>query len=427
MLYLVMFVSETWRNIYFNLNSKMRAATVAPFIDKYHPKTDDIRSVSIRVTYQRVKKYYATNIRIAPSAFEKIITSKRRSEAENEIYNQILSFQNKAISVIQKLPIFTFSKFEEIYFENRNATENVFDAFDKFIDELKVDGREGNASSCECAKRSIQSFKADLKFADVTVDFLRKYEKWMLANQKSTTTVGIYLRALRTIYNKAKIDKSLYPFGSGPNKYQIPTGKNIKKALTLEEIGKIYNYKVAKGSKMVEFAKDYWMYSYLCNGMNVKDICLLKNKNINGDIIIFKRAKTQRSKVNSQPITVSLKPRAKEIIRKWGTKSVSPESYVFPHLNKDMDAARVRRVIQQVTKNINKYMKKIAKELSIDKEVTTYFARHSFATVLRNSGVSAEFIGDALGHSDIKTTKNYFAGFEDDIIHKTTDALTNFI
>jgi site-specific recombinase XerD len=71
-------------------------------------------------------------------------------------------------------------------------------------------------------------------------------------------------------------------------------------------------------------------------------------------------------------------------------------------------------------------MKRIAKNLEINKEVTTYFARHSFATVLRNSGASMEFISEALGHSDMKTTKSYLAGFEQETIHKTTDALTAF-
>ena len=91
-----------------------------------------------------------------------------------------------------------------------------------------------------------------------------------------------------------------------------------------------------------------------------------------------------------------------------------------------MTAERERQVIQQLTKTINKFMKRIAKNLEINKEVTTYFARHSFATVLRNSGASMEFISEALGHSDMKTTKSYLAGFEQETIHKTTDALTAF-
>lgn len=403
----------------------MSTATVSPFIDVYHPKTDDIRAVSIRVTYQRRKKYYATKLRLKPSDFKKVMTAKRRSEAENKTYNEILSYQNKAVKIIEDLPIFTFSKFEEMYFENREATDSVSFAFDKFINELKEENRIGTAVSYECAKGSIETFKNDLRFADVTPAFLKKYESWMLTNKKSRTTVGIYLRSLRTIFNRASIDKSLYPFGEGRQKYSIPTGKNIKKALTLEEISKIFQYE-APAKSMAEMAKDYWIFIYLCNGLNVKDLCLLKHKNIQGNVLIYERAKTKRSKNNGEKITVSLKPQAKAIISKWGQLSITPEAYVFPHLQKGMTAETERKTIQQVTKNINKYMKRIAKDLELNKGVTTYFARHSFATVLRNSGASTEFISEALGHSSMKTTQSYLAGFEQETIHKTTDALTAF-
>ena len=165
---------------------------------------------------------------------------------------------------------------------------------------------------------------------------------------------------------------------------------------------------------------------YLCNGLNVKDFCLLKHKNISDDILSYERAKTKRSKNNGEKITVSLKPQAKEIIKRWGQVSINSDTYIFPHLQKGMTAERERKVTQQVTKNVNKHMKRIAKELGLNKAVTTYFARHSFATVLRNSGVSTEFISEALGHSSMKTTQSYLAGFEQETIHKITDALTNF-
>jgi len=80
----------------------------------------------------------------------------------------------------------------------------------------------------------------------ITPVFLNQYEAWMLNNGRSTTTVGIYLRSLRTIYNKGIeagiVDKESYPFKKG--KYQIPAGRNIKKALTIGEIQKIFEYPV---------------------------------------------------------------------------------------------------------------------------------------------------------------------------------------
>jgi integrase len=403
----------------------MSTATASPFIDRYHPQKDGQCAISIRVTYERKKKYYATGLRLTPKDFDKVITARRRSEAENAVYKKIISFQTKANKVIEVLPIFTFAKFEELYFENREATDSISFAFDRYAAELREEKRIGTAVSCECAKVSLSSFKKDLKFADITPALLRKYENWMLENGKSKTTIGIYLRSLRTIFNRANIDKSLYPFGEGQNKYSIPTGKNIKKALSLEEIAKIFYFEAEPNSTM-EMAKDYWIFIYLCNGLNVKDLCQLKHKDIQGDVLIYERAKTQRSKNNGEKITVSLKPETKAIIAKWGQHSINPETYVFPHLKKGMTAETERKVIQQVTKTVNKYMKRIAEKLELSKEVTTYFARHSFATVLRNSGASTEFISEALGHSSMKTTQSYLAGFEQATIHKTTDALTAF-
>jgi len=403
----------------------MSKATVSVFIDQYHPQKDDNCKVSIRITHQRKRRYYPTDMAINPLDFGRIMKAKRRNEADTKTYNKILSFENKAIDAVDRLPVFTFAKFEDIYLNNKEAADSIKFGFEKYIQELKDEKRIGNAVSYETAMKSIERFKSGLKYADITASLLRKYENAMIEAGKSKTTVGIYLRSLRAIFNRASIDKALYPFGEGKNKYSIPTGRNIKKALTLEEIAKIFHHEVELGTTK-SMAKDYWIFIYLCNGLNVKDLCLLKHKNIEGDVLKYERAKTKRSKKDSELINVSLKREAKAVISKWGQHSINGETYLFPHLKKGMTAERERQIYQQLTKTINKYMKLIAKELEINKEVTTYFARHSFATVLRNSGASMEFISEALGHSDMKTTKSYLAGFEQETIHKTTDALTNF-
>ena len=403
----------------------MNKPSVNVTIDRSHPRKDGNCNISIRITHQRKHRHYPTNLAINAKDFDRIMTAKRRNEADTKTYNKILSFENKAIEAIEALPVFTFSMFEDVYLNNKDAADSVKFGFEKYIQELKDERRIGTAVSYETALKSIDSFKSGLKYADITPAFLRKYENAMIEAGKSKTTVGIYLRSLRTIFNRASIDKALYPFGEGKNKYSIPTGRNIKKALTLEDISKIFHHEVEAGTTKA-MAKDYWIFIYLCNGLNVKDLCLLKHKNIEGDILKYERAKTKRSKKEGEFITVSLKPEAKAVISKWGQHSINGETYLFPHLQKGMTAEREREIYQQLTKTINKYMKLIAKELEINKDVTTYFARHSFATVLRNSGASMEFISEALGHSDMKTTKSYLAGFEQETIHKTTDALTAF-
>jgi integrase/recombinase XerD len=386
------------------------------------PNKQGICKISIRVTIMRERKYYPTGITALPADFDRAMKGKRRKDSDTALLRKVNSHLEKALNVIESLPAFTFALFEERYLNNREAIDSLKFHFDRYISELKDEKRIGTAVSYQCAINSLERFRPGMKFADITPAVLKKYEAWMQEAGNGITSVGIYMRSLRTIFNRAEIDKTLYPFGDRKGKYSIPIGRNIKKALTMQDIAKIYNYKPEPDSTE-EMARDYWIFLYLCNGMNVKDFCLLKRKNIEGHTLKFYRAKTKRSKREQEEIRVSLKPQAKAVITKWGMPSLHPEAFVFPHLQKGISAAQERQVIQQLTKTINKYMKRISKALELDKEVTTYFARHSFATILKNSGASYELIGELLGHGSTQTTRSYLDGFEQDTIHKQTDVL----
>ena len=225
----------------------------------------------------------------------------------------------------------------------------------------------------------------------------------MISLNKSPSTIGVYLRSLRTIANQAIndgiISRENYPFGR--NRYVIPATLNIKKALALEDIGKIYNYKSIEFSA-IDKARDFWMLSYLCNGINIKDICLLKWQNIKSGSISFVRAKTERSKKgNQKEIVIFISDDIQLIIDKWGNYKKSKTDYVFPILESGISLQRERDLIQYFTKTTNKWMKRLALELGIEANLTTYVARHSYSTVLKRSGVSIEYISESLGHSNV--------------------------
>jgi integrase/recombinase XerD len=250
----------------------------------------------------------------------------------------------------------------------------------------------------------------------------------MIADGKSRTTVGIYLRSLRTIYNQAidsgLVKKELYPFKK--SKFQIPAGENVKKALSLSEIEKIFSYSSIPGSSM-DKAKDFWIFSYLCCGLNLKDICRLRYNQIDGDKIRLVRAKTQLStKSNQKSLSIYLAPQAKELINKWGVKNAKPTDYVFDILEEGISALRERELIQYFNKLVNTYMKQIGEDLKISKPITSYTARHSYATVLKWKGVSVEYISETLGHKTTQTTQSYLDSFEDEVKSKNSLLLTEF-
>jgi len=391
----------------------------AEFYLEPRPKGNELHNVKIRVYFNRKYQYYSTGIDLKLGELEKILNARRKTDEQKELYFKLNKYLTKANDIIKKLDVFSFEKFDKIYFEGRDVFKSVSYAFDRYVEDLETEGRIGTASNYRAAIRSLEEFKHGLKFSDITISFLKKYEQWMLEGGHSITTVGMYLRALRAVYNQQNIDRSLYPF----EKYEIPTGKNIKKALTLNEISLIYNYK-ATGTEAM--ARDYWMFLYLCNGMNVKDFCSLKWENISGDILTYQREKTKRTRRDSKKIVVSLKPETWKIINKYGKRSIVPDSYIFPHYENEMTPERKQEVSQQLIKTINKYMKRIARNVGINKEVTTYYARHSFATILKQSGADISMISDLLGHSNLSVTENYLDGFENDQIKKQTDVLTSF-
>lgn len=405
------------------MKSIINKAQASIYFDMLRPKRNGKCSVKIRVTFMEKRKYFSTGVALSAEDFETVMSTGKKSPVQKVAYSKINKCLSKAEGVIEILPVFTFSSFEEIYLEQRNTQNSVSFAFDKYIEQLRNEDRIGTAVSYECAKNSIAEFNANLTFAETTPELLKKYERKMLQQGKSISTVGIYLRSFRAIYNLQNIDKSLYPFGEQKSKYSIPTSRNIKKALTIQEIAKIYNYEAPAGSTK-EMAKDYWLFLYLCNGMNVKDFCLLKWSNIDGQMLNYNRAKTQRSRKESRLISVALKPETMEILKKWGQPSISKDAYIFPHLKPKMGAIVERAIYQQLTKTINKYMKRISAELNLDKDVTTYFARHSFATVLKRSGAKIEMISELLGHSSVDITESYLDSFEKEHIQKETDVLT---
>lgn len=404
----------------------MKKATTSLFLDRYHPQQNSKCRIKLCVTHNRQRKYYQTKYSLTVDEFESVMGNPRKEDFKN-IRRELNSMEVKANDVIQKMTFFDWKLFDKRFTDDRNVGTEVNAAYEAYVSDLEREGQISTASTYNCAKRSLNAFASNLLFIDVTPEFLKKYEKWMIAEGNSPTTISIYLRTLRTLINKGiaegDIVKESYPFGK--RRYEMPKSRNTKKALRLDEIARIFKYEAQPGTTR-EMAKDFWIFIYLCNGLNVKDLCRLQYKNIEGDILSFNRAKTSSTNRENDLIRLKLSEHAKNIIERWGQEKKGPETYIFPVLYKGVTPKKERDLVQLKTHLINEHMKKIAEELEIDKPATTYYARHSFATVLKRSGKSYEKISEALGHKSLKTTMNYLDGFEDDTLDDISKALTAF-
>jgi integrase len=392
-------------------------AIASMFLDTRRANFEGKYPLKLRIGYNRDRRYYGTDYHFGEKEWtEQINGIKPRIEIKL-IKEKIDSVLKKAETIIDEMEYFSFEEFERKFFR-KNTSNDLPSYFDNYINKLKKEGRIGTASSYECAKKSLLSFRDVILFRDITPEFLRKYESWMLRDREkksSVATLGIYLRSLRAIVNEALkndlISKQQYPFGK--DKYQIPVGQNIKKAITIQEVEKIMKYQ-SMPNTFEDKSKDFWLLSYLCNGVNMKDICRWKVKNLQKDKIVFYRAKTERTSRKPKPIVVMLTAEVRRIIKKWSTNSQDPKSYLFPILPKDCSPELEKKIESQFIQTTNKNMKRIAAELKLsNKNLTTYVARHSYSTILKRSGVPISYISESLGHSDLRTTESYLDSFED--------------
>jgi integrase/recombinase XerD len=409
--------------------------TTQVILELRKPRADGKFPVKLRITFRRDRHYYTLrtpkneSIYLSEVEFSKLM-GDRPGEKFKDLRIHLNEQEKIARDVAGSLPIFSFDAFERKYFGAGLDEQDLFSCLASRANVLRSEGRISTAVSNECALKSLRKYtgKTSLYFDRVDIHFLTSYENWMLSSQNSSTTVGIYLRNVRAAFNEAAkigaIKPGQYPFGK--DKFVIPSGKNVKKALSHKDVGLIANYALIDGSNLHRY-RDYWLFSYLCNGINIKDMARLKYSNIDGDVIKIIRAKTQREKKNDQrPITIIITKEIGRIIDRWGNKPGLPDTFIFPILETGITPNVEYARIQQATKMINKYIGDISKALEISQKVTSYTARHSFATVLKRSGASMEFISESLGHHNLQTTENYLADFEIEEKRKWAEKLTKF-
>lgn len=400
-------------------------------LDTRRVKSNNKYPVKIRVFFLRRFRDYKTSYDLSKEEFINA-SSARPNKYMRDIIIELNALLSKANGIIKGLSIFSYEHFEKRFYVIQNDAQNIFAIFKSYIEELEKVKRIGTASSYRCAMISIKTFAGKIiGFYDVTEKFLSRYHQWMLDKGNSLTTIGIYIRSLRSIFNIA-IEEGIikredaYPFGR--RKYQIPAGSNTKKALTIEDIKKIVEYlPSAEKGFYEERSRDFWLFSYLSNGMNFNDLANLRWANIDGEIFRFTRVKTQKTEIsNSKLISVYMNDLSFTILKKWGSVRNGMNDFVFDILDKSDDEYAVKKKVYQLVQTTNKNMKKIFENLSIKKPHTTYVARHSFSTILKKSGASIEQIQESLGHSSSTTTMKYLDSFDDDTKKELSKALINF-
>ena len=288
--------------------------------------------------------------------------------------------------------------------------------YQELIEQYMANEKCGNRLIYKSSYNSINVFtngNLEIPFSAIDVAWLNKYEKWLRSKGNKETTMSLMFRTLRSAYNKAIESKcarkSDYPFTDYRiSKFDVSTEKRaIAKADVLKfstdarPIGK---------QQYVQLSKDIFIFSYLCGGINFTDIA-----NLTKDNIIEGKRLHYISQKTGKLIKLGLSEEALQIIRRYAVES---KGYLFPILNTQLHKTPLQKQnrIHKMLGKVNKNLKLLAAQFGVEANLTTYVARHSFASVLKKSGVNIALISEALGHSDLTTTQIYLDSFDNEQI-----------
>jgi len=377
--------------------------------------------IMIRVCKEGKKKYKSIGISILPQHWNFKKNTPKTNCPNKELILKIINEQvNKYSELLLTLKASNKEFTVNSLIENLNPIAvkkyTVLELLEIHINQLLQENRLRYASTFKELKRSLLDFNKHLNiyFSEIDVQWLKNYEMYLRQKNLGDNSIGIRFRTLRVLYNIALERESVkmehYPFRT----YKVSklSKKTAKRAIKKVDIMKLINYKAK--DKRIQLAIDIFAFSYYCGGINFKDIAYLTKENIFDNQIVYYRKKTKKL------IKIPLKEAAMEIIRKYENSNF----YLFPIFT-DYHKTEVQREnrLHKIISIINIKLKLIGKELNLPIKVTTYVARHSFATVLKRSGVNIALISETLGHSDIKTTQIYLDEFENEEVDKAMDNL----
>lgn len=378
------------------------------------PLSNGNHAIYLRILKDREQKKISVGLQCQAKCFVNEAFTKQHPnyQLENEM---LLKLKSRALEIIREFQIkqvdFTLNDFEELFRGVKKEREvNVIDFFDEIIGEMNSAGRISNAKAYQSTRDSIIKFAGKrLKFKEITPAFLEKYEVFLKQNGNENGGVAFKMRELKALFNKARsrklIPKEPYPF----DEYKVSKLKsNIsKRALTVEEFKKIRDVDLSKHPHLRD-AYNYFMFSIYTRGMNFKDMMALKWADIRNNRIYYTRSKTKGR------FNIEIIENVQNILAFYKGQN-RPTQYVFPILlQEQLTPSQIHNRKQKVLKAYNSGLKEIAKIAGVETKLTSYVARHSFATILKMKGTSIEKISEMMGHADVSVTMNYLKEFSNE-------------
>ena len=308
---------------------------------------------------------------------------------------------NELISRLESRGEYTTKELATFFIDN--SFNGYFFSFINYLSKkLKSEKQCKTASIYETAKRSFFRFRQgeDIRIDKIDGVLMQQYEIYLKNNRVSPNSISCYMRALRVIYNQA-VQKGLTN-SKNPFK-EVYTGidKTVKRAVSENTISQLIRLDLSE-LPYLQLARDYFLFSFYTRGMSFVDMANLRQNNIKNGYLIYSRSKTK------QVLTIKIEKCIDDIIKRYQNQVI--EDYLFPiyTIQKLGYTSHLR--------TYNKRLWRLSEMLGLEKPLSSYVSRHSWATIALRKGISVQVISEGMGHEDEKTTRIYLASLDQSVI-----------
>ena len=277
----------------------------------------------------------------------------------------------------------------------------------KTIDQLQKEQRHGTARNYLSTLNSFRSFigDGDICFESLTNEVIAHYEQYLNRRGICRNSSSFYIRILRAVCRKAERAEIAIGHQCRFDQAYTGTDQTAKRALPEHVIRAMYNLNLSYDPKMA-FARDLFIFSYCARGMAFVDMAFLKKTDIDNGYIVYARKKTR------QQLFVKLEPTMQTIMQRYSRDS---KTYVFPIIN-DLPTTHAYTEYLMGINHYNYLLKKIGRRLNYNGKITSYSARHSWATIALSHDTPIYIISQGLGHESERTTRIYLSKKENRVL-----------
>ncbi len=384
-------------------------ASLKPVIRAKQINVSGKTNIKIRVSHQGKTRYIATPWYIEPHFWDNAngMPKPNYPNAKHLIIqlNQLLiDYEKRLLDLGTKVELMHINAVVD-YLKRSVYTVDFFEFAEELISQMLTEGRKRNAEIYQTTVRRVKTFlnASRLDLSQIDFKFLTDFERYLRLQGLKTNSISVYFRTIRAIYNRAidygYIGLDSYPF----RRFKIKSENTEKRNLSIDQLRRLFFEPIPTEWT---YYRDVFKLSFLLIGINIKDLYFLQEYK-NGRIF-YRRSKTKKL------ITIKVEPEAKELIQAY-----KGQKYLLRFAD---DYVNYRNF----NKSVNKFLHRIAKYLEIDENLTTYYARHTWATIAANLGISKDIIGLALGHSTQVVTDIYIE-YDHRLIDKANRKVINFV